>query len=330
MHTSAVSLLSENRPLIKGEKFMKRVLLMAIASVSFVGSAAAADLGVYKGPVTAPATVFNWTGFYVGGNVGGAWQDATLDPDPNPSNFVIFQATNFFVPGRGVIVVPATTRPLPSFDLNSQAGFIGGGQVGYNFQVQRWVLGIEGDIQTGGGRRSASAGTTIPFTALTQPALITMDRTVRTDWMASIRARVGYALWDRVMVYGTGGVAFADAEVTATDTIMVPPGPGAPNPGGVVANIGPLPPTVGIASASRSLVGWTAGVGGDWAVTNNIIVGLLYRHSDFGSQTYNITTNTGGQATTVSGGGLLPGMLTAPARLRLTDDQVTARISYRF
>ncbi len=144
--------------------------------------------------------------------------------------------------------------------------------------------------------------------------------------MASIRARVGYAVWDRVMLYGTGGVAFADARVTATDTILIPPGLGAAAP---FANIGPLSASVGTATETRTLVGWTAGGGADWAVTNNIVLGFLYRHSEFGSKSFNVATSSGA-ATTISGGGVLPGLATPPARLRLTNDQVTARISWLF
>ena len=134
------------------------------------------------------------------------------------------------------------------------------------------------------------------------------------------------------MLYGTGGVAFADVRVSATDTIFVPPGPGAPGGPflGPTATIGPLPPSIGTATETRTLVGWTVGGGADWAVTDNIIVGFLYRHSDFGTRTFNVATDSTGTPTTISGGGLLPGIVTTAARLRLTDDQVTARISYRF
>jgi outer membrane immunogenic protein len=136
---------------------MKKILLsgVAIAALFAAAPASAADM-----PVRAPqykaapiAPVFNWTGFYFGGHVGYGWADS----------------------GVG--------------DLD---GFIGGLQLGYNWQFSRnWVFGLEADI----------AGTDMNNAI---PAHV--------DYIGTVRGRLGYT-WDRVMVYGTGGLAYAKASV---------------------------------------------------------------------------------------------------------------------
>lgn len=307
---------------------MKRAFVVGAALSALVSfPAAAADVGVplYKAPAYAPLP-FSWTGFYVGANAGGRWERATLDPSGGDT--ILFnQASGFFAPGRGIVIVPGTTQPMPSFELNSKGNFIGGGQVGYNLQFQRWVVGVEGDVQIGSRERSTQYSLILPVTAISQPANITLDRSLKTNWTSSIRVRAGYTVMDRVLLYGTGGLAIADVRVTATDTYLIPPGPGAAP---LLSTIGPLPPSIGTATETRTLLGWTIGGGADWAVTDNIIIGFQYRHSDFGTKVFNVGTNSSGMTTTISGGGALPGMITTAERVRLTDDQITARISFRF
>jgi outer membrane immunogenic protein len=145
---------------------MKKILLsgVAVAALFAAAPAFAADVPV-RGPVykAAPAPVFNWTGFYFGGHVGYGWGDATIIGDVD--------------------------------------GFIGGAQVGYNWQLSRnWVFGVEADIS--GTDMNSAIGPT------------------HVDYVGTLRARIGYA-WDRTMVYGTGGFAFSRAAVAGlhdTDT----------------------------------------------------------------------------------------------------------------
>jgi len=99
---------------------MRRLGLALLASTAFVGAAAAADIQaarpVYKAPVLAPVPVYNWTGFYVGVNAGYSWgqQDNSIS-------------------GTAV-------------GTNKVNGFIGGGQIGYNWQVNQIVFGLEADF----------------------------------------------------------------------------------------------------------------------------------------------------------------------------------------
>ena len=127
------------------------VLGAVVAALAFAAPANAADVPV-RGPIykAAPAPVFNWTGFYIGAHVGYGWGDS----------------------GVG--------------DVD---GFLGGLQLGYNWQFNRnWVFGIEVDI----------SGTDI--NSVVGPSHI--------DYLGTARARLGYA-WDRTMLYGTGGLAYA-------------------------------------------------------------------------------------------------------------------------
>ena len=105
-------------------------LLAAVAAIGFASIASAADMPtkapIYKAPVVAP---LNWSGFYVGGNVGGAAISSG-------------QITEF-IPGPGQSGWDGAGNFMP---LGSQSSFLGGLQLGYNYQVNQFVLGIEADV----------------------------------------------------------------------------------------------------------------------------------------------------------------------------------------
>ena len=315
---------------------MRKLLTSGAACALLAGItiAQAADVAAPIAPLGALVPQFSWTGFHIGANAGGSWRRFNLNPSPDPSNFQVQQVSGVFVPGRGIVIVPGTTRPEPNLRADAD-GFIGGGQIGYNLQFGRFVFGVEGDAQLGSGARTAASVTTLFGTLLTAPSDVTIARRFDTDWMASLRVRAGFTVTDRILVYGTGGLALADGKVSSTDTFAITPGPGAPPGTGVRVDIGPLtgyPTTVGRASDRQTHVGWTLGAGVDWAVTDNIIIGVLYRHSDFGRTTFKTGTNTFGTTITQAGvtGCCGPGLITAANRVRLTDDQITLRVSWRF
>jgi len=130
-------------------------------------------------------------------------------------------------------------------------GFSYGAKAGYNFDVNTFIVGIEGDIEKStvtGGFYNA------PNLALLNPGGIGEDT---TSWQGSIRARMGITA-DRFLVFGTGGYAFAQMQNKYTN------------------------PTAKISeSFDRFRNGWTIGGGVDYAATNNIIVGAEYRHTEF-------------------------------------------------
>jgi outer membrane immunogenic protein len=167
---------------------MKHSLFVATALSLTLGSMAkAADLPVKApAPAAVPHGPYNWTGLYVGGNIGGSWGGhrtvATVD---------------------GAALVDATAHP---------DGVIGGGQIGYNWQTGSWVFGLEADIQ-GSGQKG---GWTQNFTVLGVTGSSTTSD--KLDYFGTVRGRVGYA-WDRQLLYFTGGWAYGRETINNTTTV---------------------------------------------------------------------------------------------------------------
>jgi outer membrane immunogenic protein len=178
--------------------------------------AMAADIPApaYKAPVMAPPP-FSWTGFYLGVNAGYGWADAAIDAG-----------------ALGVVTVDS--------NLN---GFVGGGQIGYNWQIGNFVLGLEADIQ------GTTIGRSDTFFVGAPGVAVTVDRDL--NWFATVRGRAGLA-FDRVMIYATGGWAYVDYGVDVT----------------VAGLVG--------ASAGSSKSGWTVGGGLEWAFLPNWSVKFEY------------------------------------------------------
>jgi outer membrane immunogenic protein len=223
---------------------MKRVaiaLLAGVAAVAGLGySASAADLRV--APAPAPAPVQSWTGLYVGVHGGAAWQST---PD-----------MTFFDPNG---VIAATTLNAGNSGRSALGG-VGGLQVGYNWQfAPAWVAGIEGDFSWASlaDKRTATpllfGGAATPNTAVQMSA--------NTEWLSSVRAKLGFTGWWNTMFYGTGGVAWANVEYTAQETNQ--------------------PPTFATNFASNTSFqerksGWVAGAGAEWMATTNILLRIEY------------------------------------------------------
>lgn len=170
---------------------MLRALLLSTAAVVVAGSALAADLPRKSAPVAyMPAPpVFTWTGFYVGVNAGYGWNSRDV--------------TTAGVLAGNVANVNAGRRPS-SISLDSK-GFVGGGQVGYNYQIGQFVAGVEADLQY-----SDVKGRSSYISAVGDLSTFRYD----LDYLGTVRARLGVA-FDRVLVYGTGGLAYGKAQYNA-------------------------------------------------------------------------------------------------------------------
>ncbi|MGP0092778.1 MAG: outer membrane protein [Xanthobacteraceae bacterium] len=173
---------------------MKRLLLAGVAVAALAAPAFAADLPVATYPTKAPAYVaaYNWTGFYIGVNLGGAWARET-----NTDTFTTSPTTS-------VITSPSSTI----------SGVIGGGQIGYNWQSGNLVFGLEADVD-GSGQSGTSTSTVAGF------GTDAVASTIRA--FGTARARVGFAA-DRWLWYVTGGfawqdVGFSDAFTTTTGVL---------------------------------------------------------------------------------------------------------------
>ena len=232
---------------------MRRAFLLGAGLVvSAAGSAIAADLPVKARPMVPVVTVYNWSGCYVGGNVGGKWARTSGSVDIGP--------------GTGAAGATAAS----SFPLGSTTSgtLIGGGQVGCNWQAagSNWVFGIEGDADAQRWSASRTAAGALPTFFVPGDMF-----DVRSTWEASARGRIGYA-WDRLLVYATGGVGFTNVRV-GTNFIAV-------TTGGVS-----FPATV--LSDSRTVAGPTVGGGFEYAFTNNWSFGLEGRYTWYGTKTFN-------------------------------------------
>jgi outer membrane immunogenic protein len=228
-------------------------IALAVGSVAFVCSAEAADLPPARmppavAPIAYAPPVYNWTGFYIGGNIGGGFADSRWsDPFGGPHNTF------------------------------NDSGFIGGGQVGYNAQFNWLVLGVEGDFDWTNlkGSGTDSIGDSI---------------NTKTEWTSTATGRIG-AAFDRLLVYGKGGVAFAQDRSTLNDVFG------------------------GSASTSQTRTGWTAGAGLEYALDRNWSAKVEYDYLGFGSQSLNLGTPA------------LPGYTTNAS---LNVQEVKAGVNYHF
>ncbi len=193
---------------------MKRLTLSLLGTIAAVTCASAADLPVRAAPppyVAPQAQIFTWSGFYVGANLGYGWAHSNTQ-------------------GFNLNTGAATTAT--SHDVR---GVVGGGQIGYKWMfAPQWLLGSEADIDGAG----MTGSTDVCATGCTH-----WDQ--RTDWLASVRGRLGYA-WANWLLFGTGGGIWVNHHTDRTITA------------GGGAALGTT------ASSSETTGGWTAGGGVEW------------------------------------------------------------------
>jgi outer membrane immunogenic protein len=207
---------------------LSRALLAAVSIITLSQVASAADLPVkaWSTPVIGPG--YSWTGFYVGGNLGGGWGQQS-----------------------------STNPPFP-LQVRYRDGIIGGGQMGFNWQADQWVFGIEADLQGSGQKANGN---------FSNPATLTsIGFTNKLEWFGTVRARMGYAL-DCWLPYVTGGWAYGDSEISGTSTVGI---------------------TTTSFSGSQSYRGWTIGGGLDWAFAGNWSARAEYLYIDFGGPTVQV------------------------------------------
>jgi outer membrane immunogenic protein len=195
-----------------------------------------------------PAPVTSWEGWYIGLNAGAAWQNATWGYD-------------------GIVESPSDRSWRPS---GAKVGFIGGGQIGYNWQRGNFVYGLEADISGLTGK--ATAPPLFPPAGSKGNAL-----EARISWLSTFRARAGWLVNLNTMVYATGGLAVGGVN----DTLAV---------NGLSASGN------AIKSASKTRVGWTVGGGIEYMFARNWFVGAEGLYVDLGKTTATSTvapTKTG-------------------------------------
>jgi outer membrane immunogenic protein len=258
---------------------MNKFLLSSVALIALAGQAVAADLPSNQGPPVfiAPAPTFTWTGFYVGVNAGFGG-----DKFRYPMSLTDSNGTSL---GTGQVGI-------------TSSGFLGGGQIGYNYQFSsRFVAGLEADIDiadingTIGANGSLFNGN-VPFS---------LNAGSKLEYLGTVRGRLGYTVTDRFLVYGTGGFAYGGENSYANGSIG--------GSGGPSFNV----------SKSASLTGWTAGAGVEYAITNNWTFKTEYLYVDLGNA--NLLNKTFGVG---------DNPLTAKIDVKTTESIVRAGLNYKF
>jgi outer membrane immunogenic protein len=177
-------------------------IAIAVASGAMIGQAAAADLDFMPAPAP-PPFVPTWQGFYVGGHIGYGEADFDTRQDLSYSDNFDAAENEFF-----------------SFSNSlSPNGLVGGVQGGYNWQINRLVLGVEADISfTDWGQSTATFDSEdvldLGFTGLDANEYAFGSTSADVDFLASVRGRLGFAM-NNFLLYGTGGIAWADADASA-------------------------------------------------------------------------------------------------------------------
>jgi outer membrane immunogenic protein len=275
---------------------MKRMLIGSAVAASMLAatSAFAADLPakVYTKAPPPVVAVYDWTGFYIGGNIGYSWGRSS--------------DTSTLTNGAGTVL-------FTSADKTNLNGVVGGGQIGYNWQMQNWLWGLEADIQ--GTDEKGSRAFTCPIGTCTPSTLfgviavfvapgpaVPLALNQKIDWFGTVRGRVGILVDPKVLLYATGGLAYG--EVKSSETI------------GAFTGF----------SSTNTKAGYTVGAGIEGAIGGNWTAKLEYLYVDLGRM-------SGSFATTIPafGAGIVAsGTLTSGYSSRITDNVLRVGLNYRF
>jgi outer membrane immunogenic protein len=276
---------------------MRRVLhgylftSLTVAAIRLLASqASAADLGqpVYQAPPPLPPPIYTWTGWYAGVNAGWSFDGRS---GANISGFTDPGQPPF---GLG----PAIAAGAIAANSYDTSGFVGGGQLGYNWQfAPNWVVGLETDFMGSSVKGSETVAADHP------PSFNILNITTVTqklDWLGTTRAKLGYASgpW---LFYGTGGAAYGKVDNSLQLTV-------------------PFSSSLLFGADSSVQAGWAAGGGieygwGQWLLRTE------YLHYDLGSQTVT--------ARFLSGQFPAPGATLSESQ-KATGNLVRGAVSYRF
>ena len=267
---------------------MKRLLIGITAAASLLATGAlAADLPARtytKAPVYVEP-VYDWTGFYVGGNIGYSWGRSS---------------------DTSTVTNTAGTILFTSADHTNLNGVVGGGQIGYNWQMQNWVFGLEADIQGTGEKGTnnftcPTATCTPPFgvIALFPGPAVPVALSQKIDWFGTVRGRIGVLAAPKVLLYATGGLAYGEVDSSAVIGAAATP----------------------FSTVSSTNVGWTLGAGIEGVIGGNWTARLEYLYVDLGKVNGSFLTTIGGL-----GGGVLSSNYSS----RITDNILRVGVNYKF
>lgn len=218
---------------------MRKHLLSAALLAALASPALAADLPSTKAPPPAPVYIppaFTWTGFYIGADIGGVWSNLSDNDNWYYGNFT----PGWYHNGR------------------NNSGVFGGGHIGANYQINQFVIGVEGSF----------AGTSLSSNHYDYWSDTTWKNS--TNWIASIDGRLGLTGWfDRTLIYAIGGAAWTNLDSTlSAGTSWY----------GFNAGYG----WANSVNWNKTLTGYDVGGGVEYAFNPNWTVRVEYRYYNFG------------------------------------------------
>jgi len=288
---------------------MRGFLLCGIAAVALSvvpAPAKAADIPV-KAPRVA-AVIYNWTGFYIAGNVGYSWGRANSELTGS-SRVQVFRTA-----GPDLVFDSGTLASTLSERANVN-GWLGGAQAGYNVQSSNWVYGLEADFQWTGQRGELAQSIAIPAFAIpgdgVLPAqVISLSESYRLRWFGTVRGRLGILASERLLLYGTGGLAYGQLDTTfgASSSLL-----------GSIAT-----------SVRQTRLGWTAGAGGEAAIGDRWTAKLEYLYVDLGTFDHGSVAGSANLLNTPVTAFNTVLTFSGSARTRFTDHILRVGLNYRF
>jgi outer membrane immunogenic protein len=203
---------------------MTRTLLLAATALVAISSHAWAADAIVDAPMPV-GDAATWTGLYFGGFAGGSFGDTDFSAGPS----------------GGPSFIDASV---------SSSGFTGGAQIGYDWQIDNFVIGAVADIAFSDYKAKISASA---------PG-IDAEAEAKLQYLGTVRARLGYA-WDRALIYGHGGFAYGKSEQTISFN------------------------GTEVYSDSQNRTGWTVGAGIEYKLTDHVSFGTEYAYVDLGNKT---------------------------------------------
>jgi outer membrane immunogenic protein len=232
---------------------MKKLLLGAVALLTFVGTAGAADLPLKAPPAPPPVVTPSWYGFWIGAQAGYGWGGEAINFTPDAA----------FAPAFAAGTVPGSLAGDPR-------GALGGIQFGSNWQFGRWVIGTASDFSFSDIERSQTVSA-----AVVGLGTVTSTGHQKLSWLSTTRGRLGYTVTDNLLLFGSAGLA--DGRASASSVFAAAGCPG----------VGDCP----AGSNDKTLWGWAAGAGAEYAV-GHWSVDVEYLHYDLGNLNYNMVDPT--------------------------------------
>ena len=243
---------------------------LAVSALFFASAfsiAGAADLPLNAPPVAVePAPT--WTGFYIGGTIGGGWGDSQV---ANP-------VTSFSAGGLGCPAAcgPAAAAATPALYPTKPHGPLGGIEEGFNFQTGLTVFGVEADYSAAHISGSNSQFATAQIAGLPAGDGFTGSGLAQQNLKSfgTVRGRLGVTPTPPILLYATGGLAYG--QVSSTTSLTLSP----------IGACGFCAPGTQSVTATGSLIGWTAGGGVEWMVAPHVTIKAEYLYYDLGNFNY--------------------------------------------